>query len=256
MKFTVAAATAVVFALAATTASAGVVISQEVVRTDTTGEHKAEETVMIQGHKRKEIAGDQNVITDLDAGERYFINTTRKLISPMAFPPSGMYERILAREGISVELKKTGGTHKVAGYDCQDYAGSTIIASSNVSLTECVASAAAGAREFVEFRKAMVQKLEGLPLQPKGEIPDGIPVSSTVSWVLLPATPPKGFPPEMVAQLKAAAAKNKPITTRTTVSKIEVKEIPADTFVPPADYNKAEIPEPQLIPPPRAPAPH
>jgi len=261
MKSTVAAATALVLAIAATTASAGVVIFQEVV--NQTGASKTDETVMVQGHRQKVISGDQETITDLDAGTMYVTNPKAKQFVQPKFPPAGLFAMKMVWEGSTTELKKTGGTHKVAGYACQDYTGSAVLGRHRLNLTKCVASDAPGAKEFVEYQKALATKLKGTPLAPKGEIPDGIPVSSSITWAQLPFVPPRGFPPAQAARINADLAKYKPVTTNTTVSKIEVKDIPAGTFVVPADYTKgAEPMTPQLmkipgahrIPPSAAPA--
>ena len=238
MKSTVAAATAIVLAIAATTASAGVVISQEVV--DQTGAHKTNETVMVQGHKQKVISGDQETITDLDAGTMYITNTKTKEFVQPKFPPAGLFAVKMIWQGSTTELKKTGGTHKVAGYACQDYTGSSVLGRHRLNLTKCVASDAPGAKEFVEYEKALADKVKGTPLAPKGQIPDGIPVSSSMTWTQLPFVPPRGFPPEQAAKLNEGLAKYKPITSNVTVSKIEVKDLPAGTFVVPADYTKGE----------------
>jgi hypothetical protein len=103
-----------------------------------------------------------------------------------------------------------------------------------------VASDAPGAKEFVEFQKAMADKLKRTPLKHKGDIPDGIPVSSTAAITVTLAGVPRGMAPEQAAKLKAQLEKLKPTTSSTTVSKIEVKDLPADTFVVPAGYKTPE----------------
>jgi len=246
MKSGFTAATALAIAIAATTASAGVVISQQV-SFNQAGERKTDQTVMVQGHKQKIIAGDRESITDLDAGKTYILAAKSKTFIEIPFPPTGMFAMAMVVQGSTVELKKSGGTHQVAGYACQDYTGAALIGRSNLDVTQCVARDVPGTREFVEFQKAMADKLKGKPLARKGEIPDGIPVSSTVTRTVAPFTPPPGFSPERAAKIKAMMAKYKPVTINTTVSKIEVKDLPADTFVVPAIYRKPEMPTaPQL----------
>jgi hypothetical protein len=238
MRFRLAAAIALAVAFAATTASAGVVISEDVVVSNQSGTHKSEQTVMLQGNKRKVITKDRIVLTDLDIGRMVVMVPGTKKAGDVPFPPKGVVLVMLAKQGMSIEYKKAAGTHKVAGYDCQDYAGSMKVAHQNIEATECVASAAAGAQEYVAFTKAMAAKLKGSPLAIKGEIPDGIPVSSTVSVSFIPFPLPKHFPPDLTAKYKADLAKQKPEVTRTTVTKIEVKDIAADEFVVPAQYLK------------------
>ena len=59
----------VVSRAAATTASAGIVISEKLTVTDPNGAHKSERTVMLQGNKEKVIRPDRQLIFDLDAGK-------------------------------------------------------------------------------------------------------------------------------------------------------------------------------------------
>ena len=240
MKFTVAAATALALAMAATTASAGVVISQEMV--NQTGAQKTDQTVMVQGHKQKVITGDdEEIITDLDAGAIYVIIPKTKQFFQGKFPPTGPFAMKIIWGGSTVELKKSGGTDKVAGYACNDYTGSASFARHVLTVTKCVASDAPGAKEYVEFQKAMAAKLKGTRLMATGEIPDGIPVSSSLTTAQAPWTPPPRLPPEHVKKLQEAMAKYKPVTVNTTVSKIEVKDLPAETFAVPAGYTKGEV---------------
>lgn len=242
MKSTVTAATALALALAATTASAGVVISQQMVNSQA-DQRKIDQTVMIQGHKQKVITGDnEELITDLDAGKFYLLKPKDKHFIEGEFPPVGPFAMRMIWQGSTIELKKTGGTHQAAGYACQDYAGSAIIAHRSLNLTKCVAGDAPGAKEFVEFQKVMADKLKGTRIAPKGQLPDGIPVSSVMINGQPPFTPSSRFPAAAGKELQKAIAKYKPVTIETTVSKIEVKDIPAAAFVPPADYTKGVAP--------------
>ncbi|MGA9725381.1 MAG: hypothetical protein WBQ86_23190 [Candidatus Binatus sp.] len=257
MKSTVAAAAAIALALAATTASAGVVISQEAVTKVHGRDRKVEQTVMIQGHKRKVIASEKGTVTretvtDVDAGKIYMIFPKVKQFAEFKFPPEKALALMVVWEESTIDLdKKTDGTDKVAGYACQDYAGSSVFIFNNIDVTKCLATAAPGAKEFFEFEKALAQKLQGTPLAPKGEIPYGIPVSATFTSQLVPFTPPAKMPPEEAAKVKEKLAKYRPVTSNVTVSKIEVKDIPADAFVVPAGYTPAPaatLPQP-LTPP-------
>jgi hypothetical protein len=246
MRSKVAATIALAIALAATTASAGVVISQDLVVSNQAGETKGEQTVMLQGNKQKVISPGRETITDLDAGKMYLINPTAKVYAEIVVPPRGIFSQIEARDGVSIDYKKSGGTHKVAGYNCQDYAGSTRFGHNTIDATECVASDAAGAKEYVGFRKTLAKKLKGTPLEAKGEIPDGIPVSSTITTALIPFPIPPGFPPDQVAKIKELVAKTKPEVRTATVTKIQVKDIAANEFVVPAEYKKQAVQPPPM----------
>ena len=82
MKSGFTAAAALALALAATTASAGVVISEQVVVNNQGSVQKTEQTVMVQGHKQIVINGDEEqLITDLDAGSIYLITPKTRQFS-------------------------------------------------------------------------------------------------------------------------------------------------------------------------------
>lgn len=245
MRFTVAAALVLAIAIAATTASAGVVISEDVVISDNAGrEHRSERTVMLQGNKEKVVTPDRVIITDLDAGKMYVLAPALKRAAQIALPPTGRIATILARLGMFVGYQKSSGGGKVAGYECQNYAGGETTGRTKLEATQCVASAAAGAAEYVAFRKGLADKLKGSTLAIKGDIPDGIPVSSTLSISFIPFPIPKDFPPEQAAKIKESNAKAKPLITSAKVTKIQVKDLPADTFVVPADYKNPPAPTP------------
>ena len=114
-----------------------------------------------------------------------------------------------------------------------------------------MANNAPGAKEYVEFQRAMAQKLKGSPLEETGEVPDGIPVNSITSVTQIAFTPTGGVPPEMLAKIQADNDKH-PTVTFTNLSKIEVKDIAAAEFTVPADFKKQEMPHLSVKPPPGA----
>lgn len=237
MKLGFTAAAALGLVIAAAGAHAGVVISENVVVKQNT-EKKTEQTVTIQGHKQKVIGEDQEFVTDMDGGKIYIIKPKARQYYESGFPPSGVVAMKMVMEGAMIELKKSGATHKVAGYACQDYTGFMYIPRHKLELTQCVASDAPGASEYMAFQKAMADKLKGKPLARKGQIPDGIPVSSILTMSPLPYKPPRVLSPGAAALMTATMAKEKPRIATTTVSKIEVKEVAADTFAVPSGYTK------------------
>jgi hypothetical protein len=265
MKFTLTAAVAGALAMAAATASAGVVISQEVVNTSQAGKRSAIQTVMIEGRKQKIVRSNRETITDLDAGVMYSLNPGMKNFIKTVLPPKGMMAAVMAREGVGVGYEKAAGTDKAAGYACQDYAGSGTAMDSKLEVTLCAASEAPGAKEYVDFQKALSDKLKGSKLERKGEVPYGIPVKSTTVYTQVPRPLPPQFDPKVAAQYEAhiAAANRNPPTTVTTVTKIEVKDLPADTFVVPKEFTEQQLPGLKILPgsvlkrpimPPSAPA--
>lgn len=253
MRLTVAVAAALsVIAMAATTAPAGVVISQDVAVTNQAGIRKSQQTVMIQGNKQKVVTAERVFITDLDAGKLYVLVVTKKTYAQLQIPPKASLGTMFASDGLFLQYEKSGGTSKQGNYDCQNYAGAQTVGRVKLEATECVASAAPGAPEFVAFRKALADRLKSSPLAGKGETPDGIPVSSTLATSFTPFPIPHGFSPEQVAQINAANAKNKPTVRKTKVTKIEVKDLPAATFVVPADFVQQSAPPISKLPAPSA----
>jgi hypothetical protein len=119
---------------------------------------------------------------------------------------------------------------------------------------ECVASNAPGAKEYVAFQRAMAQKLKGSPLEEKGEVPDGIPVSAIITVTQQAFAVTGGVPPDMLAKQQAEMDKH-PTVTRIGVTKIEVKDIPAAEFTVPAEFKKQEMPKLTIKPNPAAAAP-
>ena len=253
MRFTVAAAAALtLIAMAATTAPAGVVISEDVAVTNQAGEKKSQQTVMIQGNKQKVITPERVFITDLDAGKLYVLALAKKTYAQLEIPPTGTPATILGADGLFLQFEKGSGTGKEGGYDCQDYAGAQSVGRLKLEATECVASAAPGAQEFVAFKKALAEKLKTSPLASKGEVPDGIPMSSTLTVSFIPFPIPNGFSPEQAAKIKETDAKRKPSIKKTKVTKIEVKDLPAATFVVPADFSRPKTPPIPRLPVPSA----
>ena len=243
MKFTVAAAAAIVLALAATTASAGVVITQDVTASNQPAGRKTEQTIMIQGHMQKLIDGDREYITDLDAGKMYFVMPAKKAYMDIPFPPVTGPQRMIAREELPLGLKKTARKDNVAGYACQDYTTVKPVAQSSIRVTQCIASDAPGAKEFAAYQKAMAAKFKGTARAPGGDLPDGIPVLTITARFVNRLKPSPKMPPEIAAKMEAAMAKIKPFVVTAKVTKIEQKDLPADTFVVPKDYAESKAPE-------------
>lgn len=243
MKSIVAAVTAIVLAIAATTASAGVVITQDVTESNQPAGHKTEQTIMIQGHMQKLVEGDRVYITDLDAGRLYFILPAKKAYMNVPFPPITGPQRMIARHELPIGLKKTPRTDKVAGYACQDYTTVTLAAQGTVRVTQCVASEAPGAKEFVEYQKTMAAKLKHTVMALGEDVPDGIPVLTIAARFVNRFTGSINMAPEIVAKMKAETDKIKPYVVTAKVTKIEQKDLPADTFVVPKDYAETKAPK-------------
>jgi hypothetical protein len=216
------------------TAIAGVVVDEQQTVDHGAGSpvtHKI--TVMIQDKKHKSVIDDgkQTMIINLDNGTRTMFNEARKTYFQMPFPPSNMP---MANADISpLSFKKTGNHEKIAGYDCDDYTGSGKMGMNEMMVSGCFSPSAPGVADFASFQKAMSEKVKGTPMAMMSDTPPGVPLK--IDTTVKPVTP-------------AGTDKNKPMMTRPpmvthmVVSKVTAKDLPPDTFQPPKDYTKQEMP--------------
>jgi len=252
MKTITAALAALAFALAAAPALAGVVITQDQTATGQFGERKSEQTIMVQGNKQKMVTQDRQVITDLDNNAMYLIDPVHSNYIQIPFPPTGAMAVAVAHAAGAMDFKKTGTTRTVLGYSCQDYTGSGQSMSGDYTVTECFSTSAPGTKEFTAFQKAMADKLKNVV--PASNTPDGIPLAAD-STVQMNKMKLPNLPPDQAAKLQQQLANMKPVVTKTTVTKLEEKTLPADTFTVPAGYTARQMGVPPGAPA-AAPAPH
>jgi len=143
----------------------------------------------------------------------------------------------------------------VLGYACNDYTGTGQSMSGDYTVTECFSTSAPGAKEFNAFQKAMATKLKSVV--PESNTPDGIPLASD-STVHMNTMRLPNLPPEQEQKLQQQLAKMKPVTTKTEVTKLEAKNLPADTFTVPKGYAQRTLgmpPAAQAKAPAPAPSP-
>jgi len=191
------------------------------------------------------------------------LDPKHKTYIEFAFPPTGSMAHMLARTASMVDFKKAATTRTVAGYSCDDYTGSASSMGGSFTITECFSKGAPGAKEFSTFQKNMAEKLKGTAMAPPSQIPEGLPLASNSEMKPGAFTPPAGMKPEQVEKIRKMLASHAAITMKTTVSKVEVKSLPADAFAVPADFTKREIKMPTMggmgapmaNPPASAPAP-
>jgi hypothetical protein len=209
-------------------AQAGVVVEEQQV-TDRGGgappvTHKI--IVMVQGNKQKSVIddGQQSLITNLDAGTRTMINSTRKSYIEMPFPPKGM-PPMQSPAGLS--FKKTGAHQKLSGFDCDDYTGTGTVNGNELTVNGCFSTSAPGAKNFSIFQKTMSDKVKGTPMALMSAAPEGIPLKIDTSM-------------KMTAMPQMAS--RPPMLTHMTVSKVTEKDLPSDTFEAPKGYTKQQTP--------------
>ena len=238
-KATFAAVAALAATLVAIPARAGVVITQTETATGQFGERKTDTTITIQGNKQKVNRNGRENIVDLDSGTSYLIDPDRSTYMKLPFPPPGG-AGVMGHAGAALDFKKESTSRKILGYSCHDYSGAGSSMGGDYTVTECFSTAAPGSKEFSAFQKAMAAKLKGII--PSGNIPDGIPLAMD-STVKLNTMKMPNLTPEQQQKLAAQIAKMKSVTTHTEVTKVEEKEVPADTFLPPKGYTETQMPK-------------
>jgi len=231
--------------LAASPAPAGVVITQhETVVGSTAGTPKVhDQTIVVQGNKQRIEGADHVIIIDLDNSKMFFLEPTRKTYVQLPFPPSGPMAQMMARSAGAMNFKKETSTRKIAGYACENYSATTTSMGGDVSMLECFSTTAPGAKEYGAFMKATMAKFKASGVQPTGDIPQGVPLSSDATMKMNKINIP-GLSADQQAKLQQMMANRKPITTQTVVTKIVEAKVAADQFTVPAGYTKREIPTP------------
>jgi len=228
-------------------AHAGVVIDEQV--TTTQGSSPAvthTRELLVQGHKEKMVS-DRNVfVIDLDKGTMMLIDPNQKAYAEMPFPPHGMSSN--PAQQLDLNFQKTGKSSKVLDYGCEEYSGAGKTAMAAVSTSGCFSTSAPGATEFTEFTKAMGAKLKNAKAM-AGKMPSGIPLTMDSTRSVNAGFSMPGLTPDQAARLKEMIAKQGPQTTKTVVTKIATRDLPADTFAAPAGYERRSMGGPGARPP-------
>ncbi len=257
-KITVAVAAAA-FLLSALPAFAGVVLTQEQSTQDSAGaaNKQIQQTVTVQGNKQRIETGDHVIIMDLDKERMYFLDPRVKSYTEMPMPPSGPMAQMMAKSAGAMNFKKDNSTQKIAGYKCQNYTGTATMMSGDLTMVECFSKSAPGATEYSAFIQAMMAKFKKTGMQPTGQIPEGVPLSSVSTMKLNPIKLPSGLSEEQRQKLQKLV-ENRKVERRVVTTKIVAENVPADKFIVPADYTKREIPHFGGHPgtPPPAPSSH
>ena len=227
-------------------ARAGVVIDEQV--TTTQGSTPAvthNRQLMVQGHKEKMVS-DRNVfVIDLDKGTMMLIDPNQKAYAEMPFPPHGMSSN--PAQQLDLNFQKTGKSSKVLDYGCQEYSGAGKTAMAAVSTSGCFSTSAPGAAEFTEFTQAMGAKLKNAKAM-AGKMPSGIPLTMDSTRTVNAGFTMPGLTPDQAVKLKEMIAKQGPQTTKTVVTKLETRDLPADTFSAPAGYERRGMSGPGIPP--------
>ena len=235
-----------VFLLVAAAANAGVVLQEKETIDHGNGQPETQDrTVMVQGNQQKTVTARSEVLIDLDKGAMYVISPERKAYVQMAFPPEGKMGQMMAQRMAAMDFKKTGKHKTIAGYPCDEYTGGGDMGNGKYSVIGCFSSTAPGAADFTAFQKAMAAKLKG-GAGATANIPDGVPLEVSSTSKMTSFSMP-GMTPDQAAKIKEMLAKRPPVTNKTVVSNVTVKDIPASDFTLPAGYERQEMPSPNRM---------
>lgn len=236
---------------AAGVARAGVVIDEQVTTSTSSGPPVTHtRQLLVQGHKEKMLSERNVFVIDLDKGTMMLIDPDQKAYAEMPFPPR--MSAVGPANALDLNFKKTGKERKVIGYGCTEYHGAGHTAMAEVSTSGCFSTSAPGAAEFNDFTQAMAKRLKAANAM-AGTMPNGIPLTMDSTRKLSSSFAMPGMSPEQAARLKAMMAKQSPQTTKTVVTKIATRELPADTFTPPTGYTRRGAGPRPAMPPAKGP---
>jgi Domain of unknown function (DUF4412) len=221
---------------------AGVVLTQDIVTTSGSNSSTDNRTIMIEGNKQKVIMHEQTIVLDLDGGKMIVLDPSSKTYTELAFPPRGQMASVMQNMGgVNLAFKKTGATHTMSGYQCDEYDSTGKSIMGEFSAKGCFSSQAPGAAEYAAFSKSLAKKFESVGMATtNGSQPDGVPIEMQTSTKLTSFNLP-GIPPEQAERLKTMMANRPPTTTKSTTTSIKTADLPADTFTIPADYTERKI---------------
>ena len=218
----------------ATSAGAGVVMTQETTKPDRSGGSKTEtHTTTIDGNRMKTVTPEITMIMDLDKGTMTIVNPTAKTYSEMPLANFGAF----MAAGLSGEFKPTGKKKTIAGFPCEEYKHD-FKAFGDVSSVSCVSKDAPGAKEASAFYRSMAKKMAK---DAKNVPPDGVVLSEESTMKpMMPEMP--SLPPETQKKLRESQAKQPPITTKTVVTAIKSESVAAEAWAVPKDYTSQPTP--------------
>jgi len=214
---------------AETALSAGVVMSEITSASGPIGNGTENRTVYVQGNKQKIDMHDVQTITDLDKRRLYIVDKNRR--NYIEIPIESLNELIPGRgepDKKAIGLKRTGAKYVIADNHCDEYRGNAGNAQVHITISACVSRVAPGADEIVKFDRKMVSQVRGLKVRTSDDSATGMVLEKqSVINLRLPVPSQQGYDTAS-------------IITKTRVNDIELKQLPAQTFVPPKGYNKVE----------------
>src|SRR5271170_1969876 len=212
-----------------TLVSAGVVMSEVAIASGPIGNGTENRTVYVQGNKQKIDMRDVQTITDLDKGRLFIVDKERKNYVEMPIESlSDLTAGSAETDAEPIVLRRTGAKHVIADNHCDEYRGRAGNAQVDITISACVSKVAPGANEIVKFDRTMVSQIRGIKLGAKDEPAPGMVLEKqSVINLRVPVASQKGY-------------ETASVITNTRVNDIKVKQLPAQTFMPPKGYNKVE----------------
>ncbi len=224
------------------TAWAGVILQQEEnVSGSSTG--WVARTVMIEGPREKIVNPRDAVVIDLDKGKTLMIHPLGKNYYELPFPVPSTLGGLL-RSQISpppLNYQKTGKQETVAKYSCDQYTGSGNLSGADYFVVACYSTQAPGAKEYAEFVRQAVAKLNsGQPASKSSSLPDGIPLEmqTKITMKIVPPAP-SGSQAKPPVQQKVIE-RSRVVATR--ITSVKVQAISADEFQAPPGFAKRKAP--------------
>jgi hypothetical protein len=219
--------------------SAGVVMAETSTERSPAGETSQNKTVYVQGNKQK-VEGERiDTITDLDKSVIYVIDKNRRAYAQVPLKAFQSLRPPEERNKIIITLSKTGKTQVIAKNSCNEYrrtAGSTM---EKTTVSACVSRGAPGANEVTAFERKMRSRLIG---------------GNSAGWA-------KNGAPALVLEQQSSVSFRVPdrsgssayhigsLLSKTQISDIQLKPLPADTFKPPGGFSKFQNQLPEGVPP-------
>ncbi len=102
-------------------------------------------------------------------------------------------------------------------------------------MSGCFSDSAPGAADYSNFQRVMAEKVKGTTMANMGQIPPGVPLRLKITTTM--GDPPPGTPPEQAKAIREMLDHRK-FVNDTTVQKISVKSLSADTFEVPKGYQQ------------------
>lgn len=240
MTRAVLAATVGAVAFAVLPAAAGVVIEQSVTIPDGRGGNQTmNQTVMIDGNRSKSSTPSGSTITDLERKTMTVLDPAAKTATEM---PIDSFGPMMAAALVG-EFKATGTKKKIAGYECEEFEHRLDAMNTKGMSRSCVSKTAPGASEAASFYRRVVEAMAGKAAA--GNTPDGVTLAeeTEVEPMKIPNLPPEAA--EKLAETQAKVGKQ---TSRTLVTRIEMRSVQPSEFAVPADYKRAKV-DPKSLPP-------